>query len=345
MKFRMTPFILAVAAAPLWAAPPTYSITELPALGQQLNTSSINGHGDIVGNVIYRERYWSAFVYRKSTGVIRDIGSGSAPSTATSINLSGQIVGSEIYATSWSPAGKESMLPGSSVASQANGINPDGLIVGLDSARAVYWKNNTLHVIPDTGALWSAAMGVGPLGHIVGSMDIGGITQAFLYFNGTTKSLGVLPGGTFSEALAVNSWGEAVGNSETTGTSYRPLHAVLYSHGVLKDLGTLAKTPGRLSGALGINNHDEIVGYSEVDLTAGGTTQRAFVYVDGSMYNLSFLLDYASPIAAYTRLRVATAINCNGWIAADGYDTRDPNTGRSYLLIPERPLRSECPVP
>jgi probable HAF family extracellular repeat protein len=175
-------------------------------------------------------------------------------------------------------------------------------------------------------------------------MNIAGYLKAFLYFNGTTKNLGTLPGGAQSEAFAVNSWGETVGFSETGASTYTA-HAFLYSQGVMKDLGTLAQGPLRSSSAVGINNHDEIVGYTEADLTAGGVTDRAFIYVDGAMYNLSFLLDYASPIAAYTRLTTANAINCNGWIAADGYDTRDPNTPHSYLLIPERPLRSECPVP
>lgn len=40
-------------------------------------------------------------------------------------------------------------------------------------------------------------------------------------------------------------------------------------------------------------------------------------------------LDKTNPIAAYTRLRTTTAINCNGWIAADGYETRNPDGAKS----------------
>jgi hypothetical protein len=42
------------------------------------------------------------------------------------------------------------------------------------------------------------------------------------------------------------------------------------------------------------------------------------------------------------RLTEAVAINCKGWIAANGYDIRTPDTKRAYLLIPRGPASAGC---
>jgi probable HAF family extracellular repeat protein len=96
----------------------------------------------------------------------------------------------------------------------------------------------------------------------------------------------------------------------------------------VSDLGTL---PGDASSsANAINEHGEIVGVSR---DMAGVNSRAFIYVDGQMYNLNSLLDSASPIAGSVKLEEAAGINSHGWIAANG--TRDGRQ-HAYLLTKVR---------
>jgi hypothetical protein len=67
------------------------------------------------------------------------------------------------------------------------------------------------------------------------------------------------------------------------------------------------------------------------------------VYVNGSMYNLTFMVQHRD---LNVRLVNAVGVNCNGWIVANGYDTRQPTVNRVYLLLPAaNPLRLGCPKP
>jgi probable HAF family extracellular repeat protein len=100
-------------------------------------------------------------------------------------------------------------------------------------------------------------------------------------------------------------------------------HAFLYHRERLSDLGTL---PGDASSsANAINEDGEIVGVSQ---DMAGVNSRAFIYVNGQMYDLNCLLDTASPIAGSVKLEEAVGINSHGWIAANG--TRD---GRQYAYV------------
>jgi len=107
----------------------------------------------------------------------------------------------------------------------------------------------------------------------------------------------------------------------------------------MHDLGTLA-TPEYDSCANGVNDSREIVGWTNtISSVDNSVLQRAFVYIAGTMYNLSFFLTNSSTI----RLTDALAIDCQGSIAAVGYDSK---TGASqthtYLLNRVGPQRS-CP--
>jgi probable HAF family extracellular repeat protein len=108
-------------------------------------------------------------------------------------------------------------------------------------------------------------------------------------------------------------------------------HAFLYNNGSLQDLGTLGGTG---SAALGINASGEIVGKSA---TTGDLAQHAFLYTNGQMYDLN-ALDTSSPLATYVTLTQGTAINTQGWIVADGVDSR---TGQQHGYL----LENLSPVP
>ena len=88
----------------------------------------------------------------------------------------------------------------------------------------------------------------------------------------TITDLGTL-GGSFSVALSVNSHGQVIGNSFTTGD--QDLHAFIYSDGTMRDLGTLG---GSSSSADAIDDLGRVFGTA---YTAGNTSSRAFLYADG----------------------------------------------------------------
>jgi probable HAF family extracellular repeat protein len=93
------------------------------------------------------------------------------------------------------------------------------------------------------------------------------------------RDLGTLRGFCCSRAIAVNDRGDVVGDSAIAGGENPPVHAFLWRHGRMRDLGTLG---GRSSFATGVNNRGDVVGYSEV---AGGAT-HAFLWRDGRMRDI-----------------------------------------------------------
>ncbi len=96
--------------------------------------------------------------------------------------------------------------------------------------------------------------------------------------------LGTLPGGTNSQALAVNNSGQVVGWSSTSNS---PMHAFLYNLGTMTDLGTLY---GRYSAAYAINNNGQLVGESD---------GAAFRYSAGTMTDLGMSGTFYDGSAAY----------------------------------------------
>ena len=108
----------------------------------------------------------------------------------------------------------------------------------------------------------------------------------------TIISLGTL-GGDYTVASAINNAGIIVGFSRTARktrrlTSYRyETHAFSWQGGRMRDLGTLG---GDFSAARAVNDHGEIVGFSEMDVSRTAYRhRRAFLYVQGKMRDLGTL--------------------------------------------------------
>ena len=161
--------------------------------------------------------------------------------------------------------------------------------------------------------------------------------------------LGVLPnasrptGAPWSYAYGLNLTGDIVGQSDSQYTGlnsgYHSQHAFLWNNGVMTDLGAIAGNAYD-SVAFAVNDSQEIVGWTNtVSSVNGEKLQRAFIYIGGTMYNLSFY-EVGGPTAL---LAQAVSIDCQGNIAATGY----PATGavsfqHNYLLVRQGAARTGC---
>jgi len=306
----------------------------------QTAASSINDSDQIVGSSLSDTNAQTAFIYDQSqTPNLQPITTGGIDSFANDINNNGQVVGyasfNETQCTVNDPLNPTayeanraflydqspsltylSLLPGSTH-DFAYGINQAGQIAGYSLVPA---KD------PVTDATMVDAYGC-PLFYS---------TRAFIY-DSTATELGVLSGGTWSRAYAINATAEVVGDSGVgdvvTPVYDQAYHAIRYTAGEgMVDLGTL--TGGANSSARGINTAGDIVGFGETASFA----IHAFVYdsATSSMLDLNDLITDSS-----WELTHAWGINDKGQITGDGlYTYTDPDlgtvtVGRAYLLTPD----------
>lgn len=182
----------------------------------------------------------------------------------------------------------------------------------------------------DEAALWtlSASGGVSltPLGFLPGA--------------GVDSGLGV----PFSFAIDFNSLGDIVGESNSRylivaqSSGDYAQHGFIYNDGNWTELIPIAGV-NYLSIAEGINDSREVVGQTNtLSSTTGAVLNRAFVYIDGTMYNLTFYLVGGPTVL----LSDAYGVDCQGNIAAIGTPAAGGST-HSYLLVRQGAARTNCP--
>jgi probable HAF family extracellular repeat protein len=249
------------------------------------------------------------------------------------------------------------------VYSRANGINAMGQVVGYsgpqrDSAqsRAFVWSSQTgMFDIGTLGGPYAQAYAINDSGFITGTARTGadptGTTQtgpathAFIYNPkgagpAAMRDLGVL-GGNSSYGMAINNYNHVAGYSTiktTSTTNDGRVHAFLHNGTKMIDLGSLggygSQWGSDASVALGLNNVDQVVGYSYLPATGGMPIQQvAFLWRSGQMINLNTLLfGDGKNYLVFS----AAAIDDYGQIAASAYDMRTGNA-RAVLLTPAGP--------
>ena len=340
----------------------TYSITDLGSFGGTYGAvaSSVNDSGQVTGTSYLSGSAIVEHAFLYSNGVMQDIGTlGGQGSEGAGINDSGQVVGNSAlssgvqHAFLYSNGVMNDLGTLGGTGSSAGGINDAGQVTGTAELSGpqvydafVYSSGvmNDLGAAP--GVSGSDGWAINASGQVVGtgSLISTGANNAFLYSDGVWQSLGTL-GGANSDAEGINTSGEIVGFSDTIGNYY---HAFLYSGGVMQDLGTL---PGYNSSASqGINDLDQIVGYSYVTGSSLPNDYRASLEFGGTTFDLNSMIDQASPLKPYVTLHYAVGISSNGkYIVANGTDSRislPPGTdsNRAYLLTLETNAPSVTPV-
>ncbi len=222
---------------------------------------------------------------------VKDLGLlGAYPSTANSINSSGQVAGSSY--TSYSFGVMEAVLFSNGTVTDlgvgiAHGINSLGQVVGEGNVNgnnhAMLYSNGDVTDLGTLGGRISSAFSINDSGQIVGhsqpSSNIG--SRAVLYNNGTIIDLNTLPGADSAVAYNINNLGQIVGTS-SNGSASSWWRATLFSNGTVTDLGSL----GGNSEARGINNKGQAVGWSQQNI---GGTNRATLFSNGTVTDLGDL--------------------------------------------------------
>jgi probable HAF family extracellular repeat protein len=359
----------------------SFSLVDLGTLGGDVTPHGINDHDDVVGTSKVSGGGWHAFLYLRTCACMQDLAlSPGELSDAWAVDdqdavamdsdpAQGEPAGPAIL---WRGGGRTE-LPSTNPQVNQYGtpyaLNSGGVIVGsawsaAGSAHATLWTphgaNYNATDMGTLGGAFSRAMSVNNGGDAAGISDTaqstvscqsGGSSEArdhaFLYQHGKLQYLGALSS-TFddSDAFGINGTDEIVGSSAFGDCSSNPAalpHAFLWKKGAgMTDLGTLAGAGQYQSGADGINDSGEIVGYSDIN---SQHVHHAFLYINGQMQDLNSLIDPADPLQPYVTLSEATAISCAGDIAAFGSDSRDGSHQHGYLLLQEGAAQPPPPCP
>ena len=262
--------IAALTIADVSGQVPEYRVTDL---GRLTDVCGINNSGEVAGTLTIPSLSQSpadasrsrAFLY--SHGQLQDLGTfGGDSSVACGINDSGQIVG--FFSTE---------LPG-----KLKRIVRHGFLYADRSAT----------VLPRI----ETADDINALGQIVGEIRM----HAYVCGNGAMVGLGSLVERGYSDARRINKSGQVVGTAKSADGHE---HAVLFSEGKMRDLGTLG---GPHSRAGDINDSGQVVGSAH--LVDG--SYHAFLYEGGKMRDLGLPSGY--------RNGIANGINSNGQIVGTG---------------------------
>gem|GEM_PF-2846072 len=317
--------------------PAPYAITDLglPAGSNYVAARGINSSGEVVGRMQYVDSYHNSLMigFRWAEGATMD----NLPplpgfyfSQAFDINDSRDAVGVSyrdiregFRGTIWHTDGTKTELPDLGGGSTyAYSINNAGLVVGssdLGSTRshAFLWQVGSgmtdLGTADDQVYYHSSALDVNNAGQIVGistQATIGGKVTACLWSGGGI----IILGNDQSRAEGINDAGLVVGQQDCVAHQWQGGPGGT-------SLGTLG---GLSSGAMAVNNHGQVVGWSAISPTSG--LNHAVLWEGGDILDLNDLHDGAG-----WDLRWANDINDAGQIVGWGYFN---GYTRGFLLTP-----------
>ena len=265
------------------SAPGRYSVTDLGVVGPEPGQPfSVTQDGLVSGNALTKEGVTHAILW--FGGIKLDIGKkglGGSNSVAFGANQWGQVVG-EAETGAADPNGEDFC-----------GFKFFGL-PSSGSCLAFVWQNDKMTALPALGGNNAGANQINNHGDVAGyaetaAPDSGCPSPQVLQFKPTLWSKGkawelrTFSGDKDGTALGINDNGQVVGASGDCALfnpnllfPLQPLHALLWDHGTMTDLGTLGGTGhGFGNVALNLNSKGHVVGNS--DLT-GDTAGHAFLW-------------------------------------------------------------------
>jgi probable HAF family extracellular repeat protein len=357
LRPRIAPFVATLALvafhtglteSPRAQSGPRYTLTDLGTLGgASTQAADLSDAGQVVGYSTSSTAAARAFIWQ--AGTMTDPGTlGGVSSYGNAVNGFGHVAGLSSMpvgsgrAALWRDGGVVNLTPdlANTVASTATAINDAGQVLIQFGGNAFVWQNGSRVAIAGLGGGSTHPADINNLGQAVGSSyhpamtPLGLMQHAFLWQNGVTIDLGVLPGDDDSGASAINSSGVVVGSSgrtdpDTYESTYRPF---IYQDGTM----TAIPAPSFEAHGGDINDSGVAVG----TMRAGGavTPWHAWIFENGVVTNLNSL----KPSGSGLHLAYATAINNNGQIVGVAYDAQSRYHG--FLLTPCAPSCGPPPV-
>jgi probable HAF family extracellular repeat protein len=308
--------------AVLWQGNKTIPLGTL-AGGSNSLTRGVNSSGEVVGFSTTTVPDLNAMImsiglpyafqtraFRWKNGVIEDLGTlGGPDAMALGINERGQIFGNSYTDYNPSPACS----------------NPDFGFAALTTG-AFLWDHGTMVNLGSLGGSCTNPLAMNNSGEVVGYSYLAGdaVFHPFRWKGGRLHDLGT-NGGNFAFATTLNDAGDIVGWASMPGDD-NTVHATLWSHGQVTDLGALG--PDECSESLRINSRRQVAGFSS-DCQFTDDSFRAFLWEPGGpMVDLNTLI---SPDLG-VQLRNVFDINDRGEMAVVGVFA--DGTHRPVLLIP-----------
>ena len=303
--------LIALSATCLSLAAPSFTITGMP--GMQF-AEKLNDLGQVVGT-----GSGSVAVFSVGTGTtILPLPSFATVAIGYAINNAGQISG-----TTNSPTGLSGFFYSNGVYTNVPSLQTIDFESLNSQGQAMKAGGTSIY---DSGSATVIDIGItgyslNDSGLVAGYVTIGGKPVAATWKQGVTTVLGLPSGATFSYIIDVNNSGIGVGQGGVTSSA-----GFFYSNGAFTYLPTVfGGTTYSYVLPRAINDAGQIVGTAYIKVANNPDLERAFLYDNGQMYDLSSLVPGIPGGQVLTRPR---DINAKGQIITES------NFSGSRLLTP-----------
>lgn len=320
-----------------------YKVIELDTLGGTYSQPFyVTPEGETSGEASLTDGNWHAILWEGHTN--KDLGTlgGLNSSAFGSPNAMGQVVGTSETSES-DPNGEDFC-----------GFFGSGAPWSGTTCQGFLWQNGSMTTLSTLGGYNSAASAINKQGEVAGSAETATTDstcppydpnsgqyqvlqdEPVVWENGQIEQLPTYGGDPDGFAIAINNHGQAAGASgvcstfnAVNGLYLSPVHALLWEHGRVANLGSLGGAFG--NQAHNINNHGEVVGASDL---AGDTVFHGFTWtrgkgmkdvppVEGDTYSVALAINDAGEVGGVSI--DATFTNLHAFVVVDGVTT-DLNT-------------------
>jgi probable HAF family extracellular repeat protein len=315
-------------------AGPHYNVVDLGPLGGTYSQAFyVSSKGAASGEASLADGDWHAVLW--INGQMRDLGTlgGLNSSAFGSPNATGQVVG-EAETSSADPNGEDFC-----------GFYASGAPLSGTTCLGFLWQYGSMTPLTTLGGYNSAASAINNRGEVAGNAETATADstcppydpslgqyqvlqdEPVVWENGHIKELPTYGGDPDGFAIAINNYGQVAGASGTCSTFnpvdglyLSPVHALLWDHGKVTNLGSLGGAFG--NQAHNINNRGQVVGVSDL---AGDTVFHGFVWsqstgmqdvgtVAGDTYSVALAINDAGVVVGVsqptlTTLRAFVVIN------------------------------------